>query len=260
MKNSIKWVLIFLAVFLAGAVVSLVLKNKPPISDSVTSFDSCASAGYPIWESYPRRCQTPDGRSFNEYVGNELEKQDKIVIKNPRPNDVVSSPLEVSGSARGPWYFEASFPVALTDGNGKVLTEVPAQALSEWMTEEFVPFSVTLSFELPETATGTLRLKKDNPSGLPEYDDALIVPVRFRPKDFSAASSTSGLSACRPTGCSGEICSDEDVISACVYKPEFACFKEAKCERQTGGECGWTETVALKSCLNSKIGGGESVQ
>ena len=31
---------------------------------SITNFDECAAAGYPIMESYPERCRTPDGRTF----------------------------------------------------------------------------------------------------------------------------------------------------------------------------------------------------
>ena len=31
---------------------------------SVSSFDECAAAGYPIMESYPEQCRTPDGRTF----------------------------------------------------------------------------------------------------------------------------------------------------------------------------------------------------
>lgn len=34
----------------------------------INSFDGCASAGYPIMESYPRQCRTPDGRGFVEAI------------------------------------------------------------------------------------------------------------------------------------------------------------------------------------------------
>lgn len=92
---------------------------------------------------------------------------------------VIKSPLGLTGEARGNWYFEASFPVKLLDANGKVLFQGPAQAIGEWMTTEYVPFSITVPFPTPETATGTLVLEKDNPSGLPEHDDALRIPVKF---------------------------------------------------------------------------------
>lgn len=55
--------------------------------------------------------------------------------------------------------------------------------------------------------------------------------------------------ACRKTGCSGEICADEDVISICEYRPEHACYKTAVCTRQGDGRCGFTMTPELHHCL-----------
>ena len=104
---------------------------------------------------------------------------DLIKVFSPRAEAVISSPLEVTGEARGTWYFEASFPVYLYDANGQELAVTPAQAQGEWMTTEFVPFKATLTFEKPSTATGTLVLQKDNPSGLPEHADQISIPVRF---------------------------------------------------------------------------------
>jgi glucose/arabinose dehydrogenase len=106
---------------------------------------------------------------------------DMVRLRTPAPNAVVSSPLSVQGEARGNWFFEASFPVKLLDGNGREIAVRPAQAEGEWMTTSFVPFAVSLEFDTPDTATGTLVLKKDNPSGLPEYDAEVRVPVRFSP-------------------------------------------------------------------------------
>lgn len=111
----------------------------------------------------------------------ELDRDDLIVADAPAPNALAASPLTISGRARGFWYFEASFPARLLDGNGKELGVVPVQAQGEWMTTEFVPFSTVLSFVTPTTATGTLLLEKDNPSGLLEHADELRIPVRFRP-------------------------------------------------------------------------------
>lgn len=106
-------------------------------------------------------------------------KDDLIWVQAPLPNQTINSPLIITGKARGNWYFEASFPAVLLDANGKVLAQAPAQAQGEWMTTEYVPFSVTLTFAVPTTATGTLVLKKDNPSGLPEHDNELRIPVVF---------------------------------------------------------------------------------
>ncbi|MDO8558119.1 MAG: PQQ-dependent sugar dehydrogenase [bacterium] len=116
----------------------------------------------------------------NEEPGDASDKSSLIRLDNPLSGSIVKNPLTVSGEARGYWFFEASFPVKLLDGNGKLLVVLPAQAQEEWMTENFVPFRVTLEFETPETETGTLVLERDNPSGLPEHADELRVPIRFR--------------------------------------------------------------------------------
>ncbi len=147
--------------------------------DKISNFEMCSLAGYPVMESYPRQCKTPGGETFSENIGNELEKTDLIKIDSPRPNQEISSPLIISGQARGTWFFEASFPVRLFGPSGNLLVVVPAQAKGDWMTEEFVPFEAKLDFVSPGSGKGLLVLEKDNPSGLAENADQLIVPVVF---------------------------------------------------------------------------------
>ena len=113
-------------------------------------------------------------------TGNTAQKADLIRVSSPLPNQEVSSPLTITGEARGNWYFEASFPVFLTDWDGKILAQGIAQAQGEWMTAEFVPFVATLNFVADKNAysnRGTLILKKDNPSDLRKFDDSLEFPV-----------------------------------------------------------------------------------
>ncbi len=106
--------------------------------------------------------------------------EDMLHVTAPKPNDIVKSPLMIKGEARGTWYFEASFPVVLLDDNGKEIAQYHAQAQGDWMTENFVPFTALLAFQAPLTDKGTLVLKKDNPSGLPEHDASVKIPIRFR--------------------------------------------------------------------------------
>jgi hypothetical protein len=56
---------------------------------------------------------------------------------------------------------------------------------------------------------------------------------------------------CVKTGCSGQVCSDEEVMTTCEYRLEYACYQNATCERQDDGECGWTQNEELVSCLES---------
>jgi hypothetical protein len=72
--------------------------------------------------------------------------------------------------------------VKLLDANGQEVPLNPPYIMTSenWMTEDFVPFRATVEFSAPATATSTLILEKDNPPGLPENADSLIVPVKFR--------------------------------------------------------------------------------
>lgn len=120
--------------------------------------------------------------SNTENIGNELEKMNLIRIDYPRPNQTITSPLVIKGQARGNWFFEADFPVVLTDWDGKIIAQGIATAKSDWMTIEFVPYEATLTFAIDKNIysnKGTLVLRKDNPSGLPENDDALEIPIVF---------------------------------------------------------------------------------
>ena len=57
---------------------------------------------------------------------------------------------------------------------------------------------------------------------------------------------------CFVGGCSGQICSeDQGVVSTCEWRAEYACYQDATCERQSNGQCGWTETTELQACLAS---------
>ncbi len=102
-----------------------------------------------------------------------------IRVESPKPDAQIASPLVVRGEARGTWYFEADFPVRLLASDGRVLVETYAQAQGEWMTEAFVPFVSTLTFDAGQAAAGTLVLERANPSDLPENAGELRIPVRF---------------------------------------------------------------------------------
>jgi hypothetical protein len=55
--------------------------------------------------------------------------------------------------------------------------------------------------------------------------------------------------SCIKTGCSGQVCADTEVITTCEWRPEYACYKRARCERQSDGKCGFTMTPELRACL-----------
>ena len=62
---------------------------------------------------------------------------------------------------------------------------------------------------------------------------------------------------CVQTGCSGQICAAEDVVTSCEFRDEFACFQDPEittcgCD---GGRCAFAETAALDACLEAASGG-----
>lgn len=157
---------------------------------SPATFAECA-ARYPVMESYPRQCMTPDGRTFTEELAEEPvthEEEpanvagidDLIEIESPVMGETVSSPLTITGTARGYWYFEASFPIEIRDSVGVIIANGYAEAQSDWMTESFVPFVATIAFPAQASGTtGTLILRKDNPSGDPSRDQHVAIPIAF---------------------------------------------------------------------------------
>lgn len=56
---------------------------------------------------------------------------------------------------------------------------------------------------------------------------------------------------CVKTGCSGHVCADQPMFTTCEFRPEYACYQAAICERGTDGKCGFRQTAELTSCLGS---------
>ncbi|MBA3551132.1 hypothetical protein H0W32_02915 [Patescibacteria group bacterium] len=189
-KILISSVLLVVLVILGIVLLFDIGRRAPESYVSIASFQECIDAGYPAMESYPRQCKTPDNRTFTEVINEPIATttipvasttptHSMISVSSPKPQTIIKSPVIVKGEARGTWYFEASFPLKIVDANGKTLAEVPAQAQGEWMTEEFVPFEVTVPFATSTTKIGKIIFIKDNPSGDPERDDSFELPVIF---------------------------------------------------------------------------------
>ncbi len=96
----------------------------------------------------------------------------------------ISSPVLISGKARGYWFFEGSFPIRLEDDQGNLISSGFVTAQSDWMTEDYVPFSGRLDF-MTTADSGVIVFQKDNPSDLPEFDDQLTIPVSFKKRQVT---------------------------------------------------------------------------
>ena len=179
-------ILIVLVLAIVGAALWFMTDRDDtvaPVEEPVVlSFEDCALAGYPVMESYPRQCRTPDGRTYAEelpapeptYVN---ASADLIRVTTPTPGSVTGKPVIVKGEARGSWYFEASFPIEIRDASGAIIATGHAEAEGDWMTSELVPFTATVT--VPSTFIGeaVLTLMNDNPSGLAENARSISLPI-----------------------------------------------------------------------------------
>lgn len=154
-KNFI--LLIAIIVFIVFIVFSLITLRHPPVDAPLVSI-------YPPLPGPP-------------YVS------DQIMIQQPRPNSFIGNGQLIVGEAVGTWFFEASFPIKLLDTNGNIVASTTAHALDNWMTTKLVRFTATLNFtSFPvKIETWSLVFQKDNPSGLPENDDSIKIPVLVSP-------------------------------------------------------------------------------
>ena len=176
-----KIIILFITAIVISVAIYFVSRGpqQKPIDTYINNFQDCLNARYTIMESFPRACQTPDGRIFSEDIGNQVVKNDLIQVTEPQANQEISSPILIKGQARGFWYFEASFPIEVQDSDKMTIATGIAQAKGDWMTDDFVPFEASLDFDRPFSKNGYLILKKDNPSGDPNKDDQLILPIIF---------------------------------------------------------------------------------
>ena len=110
---------------------------------------------------------------------------------------------------------------------------------------------------LTDEQVGELTEKMFQPSGLIIAGDRFTVKIdgrkgkgRTATNVFARLENAAQSEGCFVGGCSAQICSDQEgVISTCEFRPEYACYQQASCERQADGECGWTQTPALQACL-----------
>ena len=101
----------------------------------------------------------------------------RVIVTSPVTNASVGQNFSVSGEAPGNWYFEASFPIQVRDKDNNKIGQTTGQAQSDWMTTAQVPFAASITLSSVYHGPATLVLLKDNPSGLPENEDSLEIPI-----------------------------------------------------------------------------------
>ncbi|OGG50329.1 hypothetical protein A3C18_00245 [Candidatus Kaiserbacteria bacterium RIFCSPHIGHO2_02_FULL_54_11b] len=127
--------------------------------------------------STPAPVEAPTATSTPPIATTTLPLAKRVVVTSPKANATVGKIFVVSGAAPGPWFFEASFPIKIVDADNNFIGSGIAQAQGEWMTTDQVTFTSTITLTGSYTGPATVVLLRDNPSGLPENDDSVSVPI-----------------------------------------------------------------------------------
>jgi nucleoid-associated protein YgaU len=100
----------------------------------------------------------------------------RLAVRSPQPFDIVGDSFALCGLGSA---FEGVVGSArLTDRNGAVLAEISPMFVPG-SGSLFTLFDFAVTYGVPATAEGTLTVDADNPSGLPENDFRVTVPLTF---------------------------------------------------------------------------------
>lgn len=104
----------------------------------------------------------------------------RVSVTAPAEGSPVGQSFAVEGKAPGNWFFEASFPIQVRSEAGDILARSHGQAKGEWMTTNLVPFTASITLSSAYHGPALLILMRDNPSGLPENDDSVSIPITIK--------------------------------------------------------------------------------
>ena len=158
---------VILVLFIATAILGWMLWVKPAEAPSVPN-DTTTTLG------------TDNSTDSGSTITAPVPLHERVNVIYPAKNATVPKKFTVTGKAPGNWFFEASAPVIVIDKEGNKLAQTTAQTLSDWMTTELVPFEAKIEISSTYSGPATLVLLKDNPSGLPENEDSLEIPVNVQ--------------------------------------------------------------------------------
>lgn len=128
-----QWLVVGMVVALVAGVIFVAItfiKSKDAVAPAVvTNFEECKNAGYPILESYPEQCRTPDGELFVRVIDEPIAEPDPV--PSPVPS-TVSFASEVT--------LQSADQITFSDGLTLTLIEIndsrcPADAQCIWAGE-----------------------------------------------------------------------------------------------------------------------------
>ncbi len=169
MKNKSLYYVI--GICLVIIIILVVLVSRPKSSNGPVASDTQATSS------------TQPSSSAAKIVYAPASAANQIRVESPIAGATIHNvtPIKVSGQALGSWFFEGSFPAEVTDAKGTVIGRGIIKSQSNWMTDSFVNFIGEISYQNePYGTNGYVILKKDNPSGLPQNEASVTIPILFR--------------------------------------------------------------------------------
>lgn len=79
MNKKILWIIVVIIILISAGVYSVLNQQRSSPPQTITNFDECVRAGYPVLESYPGQCWTPDGKGFVEEIKGPLSASELTV-------------------------------------------------------------------------------------------------------------------------------------------------------------------------------------
>ncbi|PIP68757.1 hypothetical protein CO033_01680 [Candidatus Nomurabacteria bacterium CG_4_9_14_0_2_um_filter_32_10] len=114
-----------------------------------------------------------DNIILREILGNK----DDLISFSILPNSKVQGVVSYQGAVKGGYFFEANILINILDANKNVLKTSNAIAMTDWMTIEPVEFEGNIDFTNLPKGLAYIEIHNDNPSGLPENDKSVLIPI-----------------------------------------------------------------------------------
>ena len=103
--------------------------------------------------------------------------KDDLVSFSILPGQKVSGVVKITGSIKNNYFFEGNILVNILASDKKLLKAGHGTATTPWMTSGPVSFETSLDFSSLPQGIAYIEIHNDNPSGLPQNDKSILVPV-----------------------------------------------------------------------------------
>ena len=133
---------------------------------------------------------------------------------------------------------------------GTVRVSARTRSGSDTSAHEF-KLGSTVSVSGTKVTLLSVEPQKQKDKTIQNSDYRLTFRVEQAPAPAATTSTKpSSTKQCYVGGCSSQLCTDSpNAISTCEYSAMYACYKAARCEVQSNGQCGWTQTPESAACL-----------